>query len=179
MSIQGRLVGPREQVLNVPITCWWHGPCKTSSSSSTEAWLKLTALLVGLREKLGTDPQIGRPACWGLCQEPLFSGAVRSFQIYRWLVKGCYALTTWDMYSLGPYANWAWDACGVLVRFSPAGCISIRTTATLSNHHVANLMSLVVLLLCCLIHLIICNSYMIRVECTFLWNVLNRAKIWK
>jgi hypothetical protein len=38
-----------------------HGPSKPSSSSSIEAWLKLNASLVGLGEKLGTDPHIGRP----------------------------------------------------------------------------------------------------------------------
>jgi hypothetical protein len=32
-------------------------------------------------------------ACYGLYQEPFFSGAVESVQIYRRLAKGCYALT--------------------------------------------------------------------------------------
>jgi hypothetical protein len=50
-------------------------------------------------------------------------------------VKGCYALTAWDTYGLRPYADWAWDACGVLVGFSPAGCISIRITATLGYEY--------------------------------------------
>jgi hypothetical protein len=35
-----------------------------------------TALLVGLGEKLGTDSWVGQPACYGLCQEPIFSGAL-------------------------------------------------------------------------------------------------------
>jgi hypothetical protein len=35
-----------------------------------------------------STPQIGQPACCGLCREPLFSGAVGSVQIYRRLVKG-------------------------------------------------------------------------------------------
>jgi hypothetical protein len=34
------------------------------------------ASLVGSGEKLDTDPQIGQPACYGLCREPLFSRAV-------------------------------------------------------------------------------------------------------
>jgi hypothetical protein len=33
------------------------------------------------------------------------------------------------MYGLGRYANQAWKLCGVLVRFSPAGCMSIRIAA--------------------------------------------------
>jgi hypothetical protein len=32
--------------------------------------------MVGSREKLGMDPWIGLPACYGLCREPFFSGAV-------------------------------------------------------------------------------------------------------
>jgi hypothetical protein len=57
-----------------------YGPSKPSSLSSIEASLKCTALLVGLGEKLGTDPWIGLPACNELCQEPFFSGAVGSIQ---------------------------------------------------------------------------------------------------
>jgi hypothetical protein len=47
----------------VPVSKYWtyrshagvSGPSKPSSWSSTEAWLKSTASLAGLREKLGTD----------------------------------------------------------------------------------------------------------------------------
>jgi hypothetical protein len=119
VSIKDRWIGPREQVLNVPIACWWYG-------SSTP-----TASMIGLGEKLGTNPRISHLACWGLCWEPLFSGAVESVQIYHRLMKGCHALITWDIYGLGPYADWAWDACGVLVRFSHVGCILIRIIVTL------------------------------------------------
>jgi hypothetical protein len=131
VSVMDRGVGTREQVLNVLIACRWYEPDKPSISSSTEAWLKLTASLVELREKLGTNPRIDRPVCWGLCLVSFFSGAVGSVQICRWLVKGCYVLTTRDTYGLGPYVDWVWDTCGMLVEFSPAGCISIRIVATL------------------------------------------------
>jgi hypothetical protein len=47
-----------------------YGSSKPSSLSSTEIWLKLTSLLVGLGEKLGTDLWIGQPACCRLCREP-------------------------------------------------------------------------------------------------------------
>jgi hypothetical protein len=40
-----------------------------------------------------------------------------------------------------------------------------------------NLMSLIVVMLCCLIHLIICNSCLSRVGCTLLRNELNRLKL--
>jgi hypothetical protein len=49
-------LAPCEQVLNVPITCWWYGPSKLSSLSSTDAWLKSIASLVGLGEKNGYGP---------------------------------------------------------------------------------------------------------------------------
>jgi hypothetical protein len=82
------------------------------------------------RNWVRTYVSVGRSACWGLCREPFFSGAVGSIQICRWLTKGCYALSTWDTYGLGPYADWAWDACDVLAAFPPTGCTSIRITVT-------------------------------------------------
>jgi hypothetical protein len=88
MSMKERWVGPREQVLNVPIACWWYGPSESSSLSSTKVCLKSTASLVGLGEKLCIDLRISQLACYGLCREPLFSGPVGSVQICRWLVKG-------------------------------------------------------------------------------------------
>jgi hypothetical protein len=48
------------------------------------------ASLAGSGEKLGLDLSIGQSACCGLCREPFFSGAVRSIQICRRLVKGCH-----------------------------------------------------------------------------------------
>jgi hypothetical protein len=46
-------------------TYWSHagvyGPSKPSNLSSTKAWLKSTASLVGSGEKLSTDPRIGQP----------------------------------------------------------------------------------------------------------------------
>jgi hypothetical protein len=53
-----------------------------------------TASMVGSGEKLGTFPWIGQPACFELCQEPFFSGAVALLNFVDDYVKGCYALTT-------------------------------------------------------------------------------------
>jgi hypothetical protein len=75
-------------------------------------------------EKLGTNPRIGQPSCYGLCREPFFSGAVALSIAVEDFAKGCYTMTMRDMYGLGPYTDRAWDACGVLVGFSPAGCTS-------------------------------------------------------
>jgi hypothetical protein len=50
-------------------------------------------------------------------------------------MKGCYALTTWDTYGRWPYADWAWEACDVLVGFFPTWCTSIRIAATLGYEY--------------------------------------------
>jgi hypothetical protein len=39
-QLNDQWVHPREQVLSVPIACYWYGPSKPSSLSSTDAWLK-------------------------------------------------------------------------------------------------------------------------------------------
>jgi hypothetical protein len=78
--------------------------------------------LVVVEEKLGMNPWIEWPSCCRLCREPFFSGAVELFKSVDDCMKGCYMLTTWDTYGRGPYTDWAWKACGVLVGFSPAGC---------------------------------------------------------
>jgi hypothetical protein len=129
--VKDRWVCPREQVLNVLIACQWYGSGMPSSGSPTGAWLTPPPSLSALGEKLGMDPRISQPACCGLCWEPFFSGAVGSVQICRRLAKGCYMWTMWDTYGLGPYTDWAWEACGMLVRFSPVGCTLIWITATL------------------------------------------------
>jgi hypothetical protein len=116
-------------------TYWSHagdmGPVSLVVGWSTKAWLFPTAPLSIVGEKLGTDPWIGRPACWGLCREPFFLGAVDLFKSVDDCIKGCYMWIAWDTYGHRPYADWVWKACGVLVGFSPVGCTSIRIAATL------------------------------------------------
>jgi hypothetical protein len=53
-----------------------------------------TASLVGLAEKLDTDPRIGQPACYGLCRELFFSGVVALLNSIDDYVKGYYMWTT-------------------------------------------------------------------------------------
>jgi hypothetical protein len=72
-------------------------------------------------EKLGTDPRIGWPSCYGLCREPFFLGVVDLFKSVDDYMKGCYMWTTWDMYGRGPYTDWVWKMCGVLVGFPLQG----------------------------------------------------------
>jgi hypothetical protein len=76
-----------------------------------------TTSIAILGEKLGTDPRIGQPACWGLSREPFFSRAVALLNSIDDYAKGCYVLTAWDTYGLGPYVDWAWDVCGRLIGF--------------------------------------------------------------
>jgi hypothetical protein len=116
-------------------TYWSHagvyGPRKPSSCSPIGAWLTPTTSLVGSGERLGTNPCVGQLVWSGLYREPSFSGVVESIQICWRLVKCCYIWTTWDTYDLGPYTDWAWKPCGVLVVFSPIWCTSIRIATTL------------------------------------------------
>jgi hypothetical protein len=76
VSVKDRSVGPREQVLNVPIAYRWYEPDKPSSLLLIDVLTFSTASLVGSGEKLGTGPRIGQSACCGLCWEPFFSRAV-------------------------------------------------------------------------------------------------------
>jgi hypothetical protein len=133
--VKDRWVGPCEHVLSVPIACWWYGPGKPSSLLSTEGGFTPIASMAGSGEKLGTDPQISQLSCCGLCREPFFSWAMTLSIVVDDFMKSCYAMTMWDTYGLRPYADWAWDACGILVRFSPAGCTSIRIIATLKYEY--------------------------------------------
>jgi hypothetical protein len=71
--VKDRWIGPHEQVLNVPITYWYYGPSKPSSLTSTEGDFTLTASMVGLGEKLGTDPQIGQLVMLWIGSRALFS----------------------------------------------------------------------------------------------------------
>jgi hypothetical protein len=54
----------------------------------------LTASLVGSGEKLDTDPWIGQPTCYGLCQEFFFSEAVALLNSVDECAEGCYMWTT-------------------------------------------------------------------------------------
>jgi hypothetical protein len=93
-----------------------------------DVWL---SPLVGSGEKLGMDPLIDQPACWGLCQEPFFSGAVTPSNS----VGGSWKVATYGDCPQEAYTGRTWTGVGsvrvVLVGFSPAGCISIRITVTL------------------------------------------------
>jgi hypothetical protein len=90
-----------------------------------------TASLVGSGEKLGMDPRIGRPACWGLCREPFFLGAVTPSNS----VGGSWKVVMYEDRPQEAYAGRTWTGVGnirvVLVGFSPVGCTSIRITTTL------------------------------------------------
>jgi hypothetical protein len=98
----------------------FYGPSKPSSWLLTGAWLKRTASVVMLGEKLRWVPWATQPD-WEVESGALFLRSSATVQPYWQLIKGCYALATWDTYGLGPYADWAWDPCGMLVGFSLHG----------------------------------------------------------
>jgi hypothetical protein len=89
-----------------------------------------TASLVGLGEKLGTDTRISQPVCCGLCREPLFSGAVTLVNS----VDDSYKVAMYGDCPQEAYIGRTWTGVGsvrvMLAGFSPAGCTSIRITAT-------------------------------------------------
>jgi hypothetical protein len=93
VSVKDRWVGPREQVLNVPIACRCYEPDKPSSLPSIEGGFTPTALMAGSGEKLSTDLQISQSAYCGLCREPFFSGAAALSIAVDDFTKCCYALT--------------------------------------------------------------------------------------
>jgi hypothetical protein len=117
MSVKDWWVDSHEKVLNVPIICQWYESGKPSNWLSTEDYLFSTASLAIVGEKMGKDPWFRQPSSCGLCRESFFSGVVDLYKYGGDFVKGCYALITWDMYGLGPYADWAWKVCGMLVGF--------------------------------------------------------------
>jgi hypothetical protein len=61
-----------EYTICIPVI--WAG--KPSTLPSTESGFTPTTSVTVLGEKLGTNPQIGQPTCYGLCRELFFSGAV-------------------------------------------------------------------------------------------------------
>jgi hypothetical protein len=88
-SIKDRGVGTREQVLNVPIACWWYGSDKPSSLPSTGAWLKHTVSMAVLGEKLRRIPWTTQPG-WEVESGALFVRSSASVQPCWWLMKGCH-----------------------------------------------------------------------------------------
>jgi hypothetical protein len=84
-----------------------------------------------LERETDTDPRIGQPACWELCREPFFSGAVTPSNS----VGGPWKVATYGNHPQEAYVDRTWtdvgSVCVVLVGFSPTGCISIQIAVTL------------------------------------------------
>jgi hypothetical protein len=133
--VKDQWIDTREQVLNVLIVCRWYKSGEPSNWLSTKTCLFPTASLAVVREKLGTDPRIRQPSSCGLYREPFFSGAVDLYKSVDNFMKGCYVLTAWDTHRNDPYVDWACDACGVWVEFSPAWYTLIRIVATLEYEY--------------------------------------------
>jgi hypothetical protein len=116
VSVKDGWVGPCDQVLNVLIAYRSYGPGKPSTWPSIEGWLCSHCFNGWLRRETGYGP-----VNWSAVVLWIESGAVALLNSVDDYVKGCYALTAWDTYGQASYTDWAWDACGVLVRFPLQG----------------------------------------------------------
>jgi hypothetical protein len=130
VSVKDRCVGPREQVLNVSITCWYMG----SVSIVACCWQICSFLhcfygCEGERNWMGTHRSISQRAS-DVVVNSFFSRVVMSNSVDDFM-KFCYTWTMWDIYGRWSYTDWAWKACVVLVKIFPAGCTLIRIIATL------------------------------------------------
>jgi hypothetical protein len=107
VSVKDRGVGTREQVLNVPIACQWYGPGKPISLLLTDVWLKRTASMAVLGEKLRQVPRTIQPG-WEVESGAFFLGSSESVQLCWVSVKGCHV---WG--SPTGSIHWAYvDWCG-------------------------------------------------------------------
>jgi hypothetical protein len=122
-----------------PVSKYWtyrshvcvYGPSKPSSWLPTDAWFCPHGFIGWLRRETKYGPADQSVSVLWIVSEPFLSGAVTLLNAVDDFVKVCYALTAWDTYGLGPNVDWVWNACGVLVEFSPAGCTSIQIVMTL------------------------------------------------
>jgi hypothetical protein len=107
------------------------GPVNQWSILSTNAWFSLQLQWLSWEKNWVADLRITHPACFELCREPFFSGAVGYIQHCWWLVKGCYVHELLVESIRVRYVDWRGKHNVVCIRFSPTGCTSIRIVATL------------------------------------------------
>jgi hypothetical protein len=88
VSVKDRWVGPREHVLNIPITCWRYGPSKPSSMSSTDAWFCPHCLIGWLGRETGYGPMDRSAGVMWIVSGALFLESSSPAQLCRRLVKG-------------------------------------------------------------------------------------------
>jgi hypothetical protein len=92
MSVKNWWVGPREQVLNVPIACWWYVPSKPSNLPSIDAWLCPHYFIGWLRRETGYGPMNWLASVLWIVLGGPFLGISGPAQLCGWLVKGCHVL---------------------------------------------------------------------------------------
>jgi hypothetical protein len=106
--------------------------------------------------------------CWRLHERLLCIDHVR--YVWSMVIRGLSMRSVWRVGRVFPYRVYINSNC----RDS-----QIWVPLVYGSHHVdnlTNLMSLIVVMLCCLIHLIVCISCLSRVGCTLLRHDLNMAK---
>jgi hypothetical protein len=169
VSVKDRWIGPREQVLNVSIACWYIGLVSWCSCVTT--WLKPLSLLQGCceGERMRWPKATVGPVC--LWSSRLLPGVGAYFV----LMGTSEMLPTWIMWDVwsgtlrGSSMESVWHINRVVHQFE-SPWLSDMSTAYLWLLSCSNLMNLIWLmqLLLWYFNLIVCNSYMIRVGCTFL-----------
>jgi hypothetical protein len=124
---------------------WQVGTSKPSSLPSTDAWLKPTALMAVLGEKLRWVPWATQPG-WEVESEALFleSSSIHPMLLMtrKMLLYADHVRDVWSRAIRGPSMRCVWH----VDRVSSTGCTSIRIAATFryewplvrDNLHVAN-----------------------------------------
>jgi hypothetical protein len=188
--VKNRWVGPREQVLNIPITCRWYVSDKPSSRPSIECWLcpPLLHWLARERNWVQTYGSVSRhvmdcvmsPFSQEQCPPQLCG------RLHKRLLCVDHVRYIWSRTICGSSVGYVWRVgqvfpCRVYIDSNRRDS-QVWVPLVCGSHHVDNLtdlISLPVSNVCCLIHSNVCNSCLSRVGCTLLQNDLNRAKIWK
>jgi uncharacterized membrane protein YqaE (UPF0057 family) len=87
VSVKDQGVGTHEQVLNVPITCWWYVPSKPSSRPLIDAWLCPHCFIGWLGREAGYIPTDRSANALWIVSGALFLGSSGPAQLCWWLVK--------------------------------------------------------------------------------------------
>jgi hypothetical protein len=90
MSVKEWWVGPREQVLNVPIACWWYELGNPNSRLLIDAWLCPHCFIGWLGREAGYGPTDWSAGALWIVSGTLFLRSSGHVQLCWRLVKGCH-----------------------------------------------------------------------------------------
>jgi hypothetical protein len=131
VSIKDRWVGPREQVLNVPIACRCYGSGKPSSRPPTEGWLYPHYFNDCLGRETGYGSMNRSANMLWIVLGTLFLRSSGPAQLCRWLCERLLCVDHVRYVLSGTIRGLSVGCVWRLGRVSPAGCTSIRIDTTL------------------------------------------------